>query len=104
MEIKDEREMVKLLKALANPLRLRILASISDEPKSAYIISRELNKPYPLIHIYLSSLKKLGLIREVKVEKRVESLPPVRYYIAEDFKIIITPELIKKLFKRGENE
>ncbi len=103
MEIKDEREMVKLLKALANPLRLRILFSICDEPKSAYAISRELNKPYPLIHLYLTSLKKLGLIKEVKVEKRVESLPPVRYYMVENFRIVISPDVIKRLFKRRGN-
>jgi len=102
VEIKSEKEMVRLLKALANPLRLKILASLYSKPKSVYMLSRELKKPYPLVHIYLTSLKKLGLIKTVKVEKRTEALPPVRYYVTEDFRITITPELIKRIVKEDD--
>ncbi|MCS7386604.1 MAG: winged helix-turn-helix domain-containing protein [archaeon GB-1867-005] len=102
MEIKSERELVRLLKALANPLRLRILASLCNEPKSIYTLSRELKKPYPLVHIYLTSLKKLGLIRTVRIEKRAGSLPPIRYYVTEDFQIVINPKLIRKLIRERD--
>lgn len=100
MEFKNEKELVKMLKVLANPLRLQILASLSEDPKSVYTLARELNKPYPLVHIYLTSLKKLGLIKTVRVEKRSESLPPVRYYAAHDFKITITLDVIRRVFRR----
>jgi len=100
VEFKNEKELVKMLKVLANPLRLQILASLTEEPKSIYTLARELNKPYPLVHIYLTSLKKLGLIKTVKVEKRAESLPPVRYYTVNDFKITITPDVIRRIFRR----
>lgn len=102
MEFKDEKELVKMLKVLANPLRLKILASLSEKPKSIYKLARELNKPYPLVHIYLTSLKKLGLIKTVRVERRSKSLPPVRYYTVNDFKITITPEIIRRIVGRGE--
>lgn len=104
MEFRNEKELVKMLKVLANPLRLQILASLTEKPKSVYALARELNKPYPLIHIYLTSLKKLSLIRTVKVERRSQSLPPVKYYSVSDFKIVITPEMIRQVFRRVKND
>ncbi len=97
MEIKDEQELVKLLKLLAHPLRLRIIASLSEEPKSVYTLAKELGKSYPLIHLYLKGLRKSGLVILVKSEKRVESLPDVKYYKVKDFKLTITPSLIRKI-------
>jgi ArsR family transcriptional regulator len=98
----DAGQMVKKLKALANPLRLKIIASLCEKPKTVYTLAKELNLPYPLVHLHLTGLKKLGLIREVKVEKRKEGLPPARYYAPTDFKLVLTPKEIEELFRKGE--
>jgi len=96
----DASQMVKKLKALANPLRLKMIASLCEKPKNVYTLAKELNLPYPLAHLHLNGLKKLGLVKEVKEEKKTEGLPPVKYYAPTDFKLILTPKEIKELFKR----
>lgn len=101
MEFRDTEEMVRLLKVLAHPLRLRILASLAEKPKSVYGLARELGKPYPLVHLYLSSLRRVGLVKTVRVERKTESLPPVRYYATEDFRIVVTPEVIRRVVGGG---
>ncbi|MEM3629745.1 MAG: winged helix-turn-helix domain-containing protein [Candidatus Bathyarchaeia archaeon] len=93
-------QMVKKLKALANPLRLKMIASLCEKPKSVYTLAKELDLPYPLAHLHLNGLKKLGLVKEVREEKKKEGLPPVKYYAPTDFKIILTPKEIKELFKK----
>lgn len=94
-------QMVKKLKALANPLRLKMIASLCEKPKSVYTLAKELNLPYPLAHLHLNGLKKLGLVKEVREEKKKEGLPPVKYYAPTDFKLVLTPKEIKELFKKG---
>jgi len=104
VEIKSEKELVKLLKVLANPLRLHILASLSEEPKNIYVLAKELGKTYPLIHLYLNSLRTLGLVTIVKREKRVNSLPEVKYYSVKNFKLIVTPDLIRRVVKGSDKD
>lgn len=96
----ESQQMVKKLKALANPLRLKMIASLYEKPKCIYTLAKELNLPYPLAHLHLNGLKKLGLVREVREEKKREGLPSVKYYAPTDFKLILTPKEIRELFKR----
>lgn len=97
MRLRSLEDLVRVLKVLSNPLRLRIIASLCDEPKSVYMLAKELGRPYPLVHIYLSSLRRLGLVEVVRVEERGSGLPPVKYYKVKGFKLVLTPELIKGL-------
>jgi len=99
----ENREMVKILKALANPIRLKMIASLYEEPRNVYALAKELNLPYPLAYLHLNGLKKLGLVREVREEKKVEGLPTVKYYAPSEFNFVLTPKNIHKLFK-GKNK
>jgi ArsR family transcriptional regulator len=92
------REMVKMLKALANPIRLRMIASLNDNPKNVYALAKELNLPYPLAYLHLDGLKKLGLVKEIREEKKVEKLPSIKYYAPSDFRLVLTPQNIQKMF------
>jgi len=96
----ESRKMVKILKALANPVRLKMVASLYEKPKNVYVLAKELNLPYPLAYLHLDGLKKLGLVKEIREEKKVEGLPTVKYYAPSDFKIVLTPTEIHKVFKR----
>jgi DNA-binding transcriptional ArsR family regulator len=96
----EGKEMVKILKALANPVRLRMIGSLHEKPKNVYALAKELNLPYPLAYLHLDGLKKLGLVKEIRAEKKVEGLPPVKYYAPSDFKFVVTPESIQRLFKK----
>jgi ArsR family transcriptional regulator len=100
----EKEEMVKVLKALANSVRLKMVALLCEKPKNVYALAKELKIPYPLAHLHLSGLKKRGLVREVREEKRVKGLPSVKYYAPSEFEILLSPETIKKLYlERGRN-
>jgi len=94
----ESKEMVKILKALANPVRLKMIASLCEKPKNVYALAKELNLPYPLAYLHLDGLKKLGLVKEIREEKKVEGLPTIKYYAPSDFKFILTPKKIRGLF------
>lgn len=96
----ETQETVKILKALANPIRLKMIASLAEDPKNIYALAKQLSLPYPLAHLHLGGLKKLGLVKEVREEKKVEGLPSVKYYAPSDFKLVLTPQNIQKLFQR----
>ena len=94
----ENKDTVKMLKALANPIRLRMIASLNDTPKNVYALAKELNLPYPLAYLHLDGLKKLGLVKEIREEKKVEKLPSIKYYAPSDFRLVLTPQNIQKMF------
>ncbi len=101
LQIKNLNQLLEVLKVLANPVRLRIIALLAERPMYVSEIARELKLPYPLVHLYLSKLEEIGIIRTryefVKSEK-----PHVRKYcILNKFVLKIDPELIRRLV-RGE--
>lgn len=96
----ESKEMVKILKALANPVRLKMIASLFEKPKNVYALAKELKIPYPLAYLHLGGLKKQGLVKEVREEKKVEGLPTVKYYSPSDFKFVLTPQNIRRLFNK----
>lgn len=101
----ENKEMVKVLKALSNPIRLRMIASLNIKPKNIYGLAKELGLPYPLAHLHLNSLKKLGLVKEIREEKKVEGLPTIKYYSPSDFKFVLTPQSIQNLYgKKKETQ
>ncbi|WP_297463517.1 metalloregulator ArsR/SmtB family transcription factor [Thermococcus sp.] len=60
---------VKFLKALSNPIRLRILKLLMNNWLCVCLISRALNREQTLISHHLRTLRSLGLIKVKKVGK-----------------------------------
>jgi predicted ArsR family transcriptional regulator len=77
-----------------------MIASLKEEPKHLYALAKELGLPYPLAHLHLNGLKKLGLVKEIREEKKVRGLPSVKYYAPSDFKLVLTPQSIRDLYLR----
>jgi len=100
----DSQTMVKILKALANPIRLKMIALLHKEPKNVYALAKEMELPYPLAHLHLNGLKKLGLVKEVKTEQKAKGLPTIKYYAPSEFTFILTPENIRKLYVKNKGE
>jgi len=101
----EQQRVVKTLKALANPIRLRMIASLYEEPKNVYDLAKELGLPYPLAHLHLKSLKILSLVKEVREERKVEGMPTIKYYAPSDFELLLTPESIRDLYmNKSEGE
>lgn len=90
------------MKALANPIRLKMIASLLKEPKHLYALAKELGLSYPLAHLHLKALRRLGLVMEVREERKVEGLPSVKYYAPSDFQLILSPERIREVW--GEED
>ena len=44
LEINDEKELVRILKALANPIRIRIISYLSREPMCVYDLAKALKQ------------------------------------------------------------
>ncbi|ASJ12295.1 ArsR/SmtB family transcription factor [Thermococcus thioreducens] len=69
VEIRIEGDMIKFLKALSNPLRLKILKLLKDNWLCVCLISKILDQDQTLISHHLRTLKSLGLIIERKEGK-----------------------------------
>jgi ArsR family transcriptional regulator len=100
----ESEELVRVLKALSNPIRLKMIASLNSEPKNIYALAKELGLPYPLAHLHLNGLKKLGLVREIREEKKVEGLPSVKYYSPSEFRFVLTPQNIQNVYGKKKEE
>lgn len=98
-----QQELVKTLKALSNPTRLKIIASLTNEPKHAYALAKELGLSYPLTHLHLKGLRKINLVKQIRQELRAEGLPTKKIYAPAEFELILTPEKIRDVFK-GKKE
>ena len=102
-EIKDAKDLLEVLKVLANPTRLKIIALLSKRPMYVSEIARELKMPYPLVHLYLTKLEDVGMV-ETRYEFIKSEKPHVRKYCKlRNFKIVISPEVIRKLFYSGDS-
>ncbi len=105
MEPTDDglQTLVKTMKALANPIRLRIIALLEKEPKHAYALAKELGISYPLAHLHMKGLKKMGLIEEIKQEER-KGLPSVKTYAPTAFEIVLSSKMIHDIVLKEEEE
>jgi predicted transcriptional regulator len=85
-------QLLKLLTALANPHRLRILAALSERQAYVSELARELGISRPLLHMHLQTLQRAGLVvgrHEVSAEGKA-----LRYYKVADFDEHLTPKRI----------
>ena len=55
-------DLVEMMAALANPIRLRIVATLVDGPDYVSHLAREIGVSRPLLHMHLQRLEAAGLI------------------------------------------
>ncbi len=55
-------QLVGMLAALANPIRLRILAQLADRRDYVSHLAREIGISRPLLHMHLQRLEAVGLV------------------------------------------
>lgn len=96
------QRLVKTLKALANPIRLKLIASLEEEPKHAYALAKEMGLSYPLTHLHLKGLRKMGLIEEIRQDTRAEGRPVTKIYTPARFELVLTPESIREIMAEEE--
>ena len=91
------------LKALAHPVRLKIVTLLAMENEDMYLnqIANKLEINRALAKIHLNKLERGSIVksRVVLVECEARAL---RYYTLQDFDIHVSPEILKKEGERYE--
>ncbi|MDG4763428.1 winged helix-turn-helix domain-containing protein [Solwaraspora sp. WMMD406] len=85
-------ELVDKLAALANPLRLRIVARLAAGRDYVSHLSREIGISRPLLHMHLQRLEAAGLITgslELSADGKA-----MKYYEVVDFDLQLNPAAI----------
>ena len=81
-------ELVEMLAALANPLRLRIVARLASGRDYVSHLAREIGVSRPLLHMHLQRLEAAGLI--VGSLELSDDGKAMKYYELADFDLHLT--------------
>src|SRR5690606_363636 len=87
-------QLLRVFSALANPHRLRIVATLSANGRN-YIsqLAREVGISRPLLHLHLQKLEEAGLVTS-KLELSDDG-KALNYFEVTDFKIVVSPRVIE---------
>ena len=81
-------DLVEMLAALSNPLRLRIVAKLAGGRDYVSRLAREIGVSRPLLHMHLQRLEAAGLI--VGSLELSEDGKAMKYYEVADFDLHLT--------------
>src|SRR5215217_851580 len=82
-------ELVGMLAALSNPLRLRIVAELANGRDYVSHLAREIGVSRPLLHMHLQRLEAVGLI--VGHLELSEDGKAMKFYQVAQFDLHLTP-------------
>jgi DNA-binding transcriptional ArsR family regulator len=102
LQVKGEADMVEwrgddllvTLAALANPVRLRILAALAEERVHVSQLARDLGISRPLLHMHLARLEEAGLVRgslELSADGRA-----MKFFDVAAFDLHLTPQVLAR--------
>lgn len=84
--------LLRILVALANPHRLRILAALSTGRNYVSQLARELEIGRPLLHMHLQRLEAAGLVTGSL--EFSEDGKAMKYFEVTPFELLLTPAVI----------
>ena len=90
-------EMLRMLAALANPLRLRIMAALAPGRNYVSRLARELGISRPLLYLHLRQLEAAGLVKgtlELSADGKA-----MKYFEVAPFLLEVTPAAIAQAVK-----
>src|SRR5436305_5958488 len=90
-------QLVEMLAALANPLRLRIVATLAGGRDYVSHLAREIGVSRPLLHMHLQKLEAAGLI--VGSLELSEDGKAMKYYEVADFSLHLTASALTEAGK-----
>jgi len=83
-------DLVEMLAALANPLRLRIVATLAGGRDYVSHLAREIGISRPLLHMHLQRLEAAGLV--VGSLELSDDGKAMKYFEVADFDLHLTPQ------------
>jgi len=100
LRVESVEDLVRVGRALSNPLRVRILLMLARRPTFIQDVAQSLHIPYALAHMHLKILEEAGLVEgSYVVEERPK--PHLRkVYRVRDFRLVIDRELLERLAER----
>ena len=85
-------ELVEMLAALANPIRLRIIATLAGGRDYVSHLAREIGVSRPLVHMHLQRLEAVGLITgHLELSEDGKAM---KYFEVTDFALQLTPQTL----------
>jgi DNA-binding transcriptional ArsR family regulator len=85
-------ELVRVLAALSNPHRIRIVATLARGTVHVSQLAREVGLSRPLVHMHLQRLEAAGLVTgRLEVSQDGKAL---RFYEVTPFALELTPETV----------
>jgi DNA-binding transcriptional ArsR family regulator len=87
-------QLVRVLSALANPHRLRILALLAEGRQYVSQVAREVRLSRPLVHMHLKKLEAAGLV--ISNLELSEEGKAMRYFEIAPFSLALTPRSISE--------
>jgi DNA-binding transcriptional ArsR family regulator len=92
LALTTEADLLAVLTATANPLRLRVVAELSDGPVHVSELARRLGISRPLLYMHLDRLEKAGLITgHLELSEDGKAM---KYFELVPFDLHLTPEKI----------
>ena len=85
-------DLVEMLAALANPIRLRIVAKLAGGRDYVSHLAREIGVSRPLLHMHLQRLEAAGLV--VGKLELSEDGKAMKFYEIADFDLHLTPSTL----------
>ncbi|WP_033665686.1 ArsR/SmtB family transcription factor [Salinispora fenicalii] len=85
-------DLVEMLAALANPIRLRIVATLASRRDYVSQLAREIGVSRPLLHMHLRRLEAAGLITG-RLELSDDG-KAMKYYEVTDFDLHLTASAV----------
>ena len=101
-EVNLAESLTGLLKVLASPIRLKILALCLFKERTSRELREKLKISKPLLISHLRKLVNMGLL-EYRTELDEERMIVRKYYRTRNFEVCINSEVLKKIFEELEN-
>ncbi|NGO08708.1 winged helix-turn-helix transcriptional regulator [Streptomyces sp. HC44] len=85
-------ELLKVLSALGNPHRMRIVAALSEGRNYVSALAREIGMGRPLLHMHLQRLEAAGIVSGSL--ELSESGKAMKYFELASFSYLLNPEVV----------
>ena len=87
-------DMVRIMAALSNPHRMRVVATLVDAPNYVSQLARELEISRPLLQVHLRRLEAAGLVTsQMRISEEGKAM---KFYSVEPFALQLDPATIAR--------